>query len=118
MGGLASGLGLALLVCVPPAEAAVRRCAPMIVGPERTAPVEATARRLALEAWQAEARRFGPAFTSWRLALTRSVVCHRRAGPLFACSARAAPCGISQMPDKNPPGLPASPRPKKRLIEA
>ncbi|MGE0698042.1 MAG: hypothetical protein AB7O57_03010 [Hyphomicrobiaceae bacterium] len=95
--GLAMGAGMA-----GKAGAVVLYCrAPIMT--EAADKAEATARRQALQRWQAEARgKLGAAWSSWRLASPKVVRCAPAEGGAHVCRALARPCALAQNP-KRPP---------------
>ena len=85
-----------------PASAAVRRCTPALTGGPQDAAAEVEAKQKALASWSVKASVYGTAFTSWRLAINRTLSCSK--GPAgFTCEARGAPCALQQVPGP-PPG--------------
>ncbi len=102
------------------ADAAVRQCLRPIVAVVEAPGLEAEARRRVLEAWSMEAGRNGEAFSSWRLAIEKTLVCEKVL-TAFRCRARATPCGIAQVPGQQPRGAKPDARPdlkrNKRVIE-
>ena len=84
-------------------QAAVRVCTAPILAEALDDKSELAARKSVIELWSGEARKLGEAFAAWRLANDKSIACERIAQG-FRCSARARPCGISQLPDQPPPG--------------
>ena len=89
-----------------PGDAAVRRCmSPVTSGPQQAVGV-LQGQRLAIGAWiKAVGAAHGPRFTSWRLAVTRSLTCGAASNAGVVCEARATPCVIEQAPTTVPPPL-------------
>ena len=85
-----------LLMASQAALAAVRICQDLTVS-EATGLTEATARKKALEGWQAQVARFGPAYSAWRLAAERDLKCVKYDGQ-FVCRAVGRPCTVEQVP--------------------
>lgn len=106
----------ALLPSAGPASAAVRHCASKIVAVAEAPGPETNVRRQAVEAWASEARRLGEAYTSWRLAVDRSVLCEK-AGQGYRCRASATPCGISNNPNQPPRGSVPPSGPNKKVLD-
>ncbi|NOU04551.1 MAG: hypothetical protein HOO99_00025 [Hyphomicrobiaceae bacterium] len=85
------------------AHAAVRQCAPAVTSVATDRTDEQNARRNAITAWANEARKLGVQYTSWRLAIDRSVICSKVEDVGFRCKVTAAPCTIQQNPSLAPP---------------
>lgn len=108
---LAVAITGSLVWCVPHSEAAVRHCAPRIEAAADDAKSEQAARRKALANWSSQARLIGEGYARWQLAENRTLQCARIPGG-FRCRAGAAPCTISQNPDRIPQELlPKAPAP-------
>jgi hypothetical protein len=83
------------------AQAAVRSCAPAVMGPPQSAATELQARKQALEAW---ANAAGTVPSAWRLATDKHTACAPITGqtaPATTCVVRARPCLIDQAPGRN-----------------
>ena len=103
----------ALLAVAPlAAVAASRPCLDVIITFGTDPASELEARKKALAAWTAEARKHGEAFTAWRLAWQKTLECGRMPQGGFQCRAVGRPCGISNVPGNLPPGSTPVPRPK------
>ncbi len=96
------------------ANAAVRKCRPIVSSEIATAPSELDAKKKALGQWRAKAQALGPGLDSWRLAHSKSLKCFPKAPGSFApgtfapgtfeCIAFGAPCVLVQAPKSPPAG--------------
>ena len=103
--GVAAVLVLAIGAGVATATlAATRQCLEPIIAFGVDAKLENEARRKALAAWTADARKNGEVFAQWRLAWQKSIECNRLPSGGFQCKAIGRPCGITQIPGQTPPG--------------
>jgi hypothetical protein len=108
-GRVACGIIAATLICGHPASAAVRVCAPLVVGEPQVAANELRARILALQAWSKASQPTGsPASVpgAWRIATDKQLTCAPVGQQLkgaTTCVARARPCRIEQAPGRTPP---------------
>lgn len=91
-------------------SAAVRTCAPPVLGDLTNARSELEARRGAIASWRRKSLRSGRAYTSWRLAVDKRAKCAPLKDGRFACVAFARPCRIQLGPNDRR-GLPSRPRP-------
>ena len=104
---------LALGLIVPTsAHAAIRRCAATIDQAGAAASTELEAKRLAIEAWIAQAAIVGKEFAAWRLASAKGVSCSSPPAGGFVCRAMGQPCRVDQVPG---PMLVPKPIPKPIL---
>ncbi len=86
------------------ANAAVRKCRPIVSSEIATAPSELDAKKKALGQWRAKAQALGPGLDNWRLAHDKSLKCFPKAPGSFECIAFGAPCVIDQTPKSPPAG--------------
>jgi hypothetical protein len=107
LGGVIAGAALPIAT----AQAAVRRCGDVISISADDPTSDTFARQKALSAWIAAAGRLGPAYTSWRLAIDRTLSCAKGPKGGFQCQAIARPCGISQNPNAEPSPPQSAPLP-------
>lgn len=103
-------VSILLATGVAQANAAVRSCAPPVLGDLTNARSELEARRGAIASWRRKALRSGRAYTSWRLAVDKRAKCAPLKDGRFACVAFARPCRIQLGPNDRR-GLPSRPRP-------
>ncbi len=86
------------------AMAAIRVCRPIVSSDIAVATDELSAKKKALEQWQAKALKAGPGFNVWRLAAQKSLKCFKKEDATFECVAFGAPCLIQQNPNQKPAG--------------
>ena len=86
------------------AMAAVRVCQPIVSSDIAVATDELSAKKKALEQWQAKALKAGPGYDVWRLAAQKSLKCFKKDDATFECVAFGAPCLIQQNPNRKPVG--------------
>ena len=100
--GIVAVMPVAWIAAAMPASAAVRSCVAPFAGEVARAATEPAAKSQALASWAAKAQRAGAGFSSWRLADKKVLGCTKAKAPGtgFECIAYAAPCTISQNPDK------------------
>lgn len=92
-------LGISLIfLAISPGFAAVRKCYAEISSGMQEAASEAEARKRALAAWMAEARKLGPGLNAWRIAFKKELACGKADRGLYICIARGRPCTILQKP--------------------
>ena len=101
---LISLLSAAAFLLPQDAMAAVRVCQAIVSSEIAVAPDELSAKKKALEQWQAKALKAGPGYNVWRLAAQKSLKCFKKAGGTFECVAFGAPCLIQQNPNQKPVG--------------
>ncbi len=96
------------------ASAAVRSCGEFIASAGEDRLSESVAKQKAMAGWIERAHKFGPAYSSWRIAIEKSLSCLKLADGTHRCQAFARPCGISQVPGIAPPGstpvVPSAPK--------
>lgn len=86
------------------AMAAVRVCQPIVSSDIAVATDELSAKKKALEQWQAKALKAGQGYDVWRLAAQKSLKCFKKDDATFECVAFGAPCLIQQNPNRKPVG--------------
>ena len=97
------------------AKAAVRTCGETIAVTGEDRRSETTAKQKAMAGWIAAAVKLGPAFAAWRNAIDKSLSCLKLTDGTWRCQAYGRPCGISQVPGVDPPGVPARPSKSKGI---
>lgn len=91
------------------ANAAVRKCGPIVSSEIVTAATEFEAKKKALDQWRTKAAALGSYFDNWRLAAEKSLKCFPKASA-FECVAFGSPCLIDQTP-KTPLKVPGKKEP-------
>lgn len=104
---------------VGPASAAVRRCGDIVVTAGEDRVSEANAKKKAMAAWIEKAAKLGPAYTAWQIAAGHQLSCLKLPDGTHRCQAIGRPCGITNVPDRLPPGTvpqaPAVPKKEQRI---
>jgi hypothetical protein len=104
-------LAFSAVVAAGESTAAVRTCQPAVSSVLSSAATEPLAKKGALDSWVAKAKVYGVGYTSWRLAVNKTLKCVKASSGKFDCIALGTPCTIQQAPGKPkkaPTGKPLS----------